>query len=333
MSENKPFVLVTAPIPEAGIKILQEKVDLQILESPYNRRLEDYPDALEKADGLLCLLSDPITRELMDQMPRLKVISNYAVGYNNVDVAAATERGIAVTNTPGVLTDATADLAWALLLAAARRIVEGDRMVRNGEFLGWGPLLLRGYDLKGRTLGIAGAGRIGTAMALRSVGWEMPVVYYSRRPNEVLEKKLRARRVSKEELIKESDILSLHLPLTPETHHFIAGKEFSEMKPGAILINTARGPVIDENALVRALKNGPLAAAGLDVFEEEPKVHPELLTLKNVVLAPHIGSATYQTRDAMARIAAENLLAELQGRQAEFTVNREVYEIKRRPKN
>ncbi len=325
MAEKKFSVLVTRKIPQSGLELLRPSCELEVYPEDRPIPRQELLRKIAKVDGLLCLLSDIIDREVLDAAPRLKVLSNYAVGYNNIDVEYATRKGVVVTNTPGVLTDATADLAWALLLATARRVVEGDRLVRQGKFRGWGPMLLLGHDLKGKTLGIVGAGRIGTAVAERSVGWKMRVLYYSRRPNEFLEKELGARKVPLEELLAEADFVSLHVPLTPETHHLINGAALRKMKPTAILINTARGAVVDEPALVQALKEKRLAGAGLDVYENEPQVHPELLKLDNVVLLPHIGSATVETRDEMARIAARNLLAVLEGRKPEFPVNPQVF--------
>ncbi len=320
-------IFVTRRIPEPGLDVLRR--ECQDVEVNLDDRSLDHAELAAKtaeADGLLCMLNDPIDAALIRSAANLKGIANYAVGYNNIDVSAATQRGIPVSNTPGVLSDATADLAWALLMSAARRIVEGDSITRRGDFRGWAPMLLLGGDIIGRTLGIAGAGRIGTAMALRSKGFNMNVLYYSRSGNEVLEMELGACRVEKDELVKESDFISLHVPLTDETRHFISAGEFEMMKRSAYLINTSRGPVVDEEALVDALRAGQIAGAALDVFEEEPKIHPGLLKLRNVVLTPHVGSATVETRTKMAVMAAEDLVSALKGEQPVNCVNPEVFD-------
>ncbi|OPX33758.1 D-glycerate dehydrogenase [candidate division KSB1 bacterium 4484_188] len=318
--KKKFRVFVTSRIPEAGLQILASKCELDIFADEKLTRTQ-FIRHLQDKDGLLCLLSNPVDSEIIDSAPRLKVISNYAVGYNNIDIQAATRRGIVVTNTPGVLTDATADLAWALLLAVSRRIVEGDRMMRRGDYRGWEPQLLLGQDLKDKTLGILGAGRIGSAVARRSVGWNMQVLYFDRKRNPDLEEKVNARFTPLNQLFAYSDFISIHLPLTAETNHLVDEKALRRMKSTACLVNTARGPIVDEAALVRALKEGWIAGAALDVFENEPEIHPELKSLNNAVLTPHIGSATVGTRNAMAKIAAENLLAVLAGGKPRFPVN------------
>ena len=323
----KPFkIYITRRIPEAGIEVLRPHAQVEIFpeERPIPR--EVLRERVRHVEGLLCLLSDTIDRDIIDAAPQLRVISNYAVGYNNIDVEYATRKGIVVTNTPGVLTDATADLTWALLLAVTRRIVEGDRFMRQGKFNGWGPMLLLGQDIKGKTLGIVGAGRIGTAVAERSRGWEMNILYYNRGRNAYLEEHLNARMVELEELLAQSDFVSLHVPLTPETHHLIDEKALRSMKKSAYLINTSRGAVVDEQALVRALREGWIAGAALDVYEHEPQLTPGLSELPNVVLAPHIGSATFETRNKMATIAAHNILDVLQGKKPLYPVNPEVLE-------
>ncbi len=319
-------IYITRRIPEAGIEVLRPHAQVEIFpeERPIPR--EVLREKVRHVEGLLCLLSDTIDREIIDAAPQLRVISNYAVGYNNIDVEYATRKGIVVTNTPGVLTDATADLTWALLLAVTRRIVEGDRFMRQGKFNGWGPMLLLGQDIKGKTLGIVGAGRIGTAVAERSRGWEMNILYYNRGRNAYLEEHLNARMVELEELLAQSDFVSLHVPLTPETHHLIDEKALRSMKKSAYLINTSRGAVVDEQALVRALREGWIAGAALDVYEHEPQLTPGLSELPNVVLAPHIGSATFETRNKMATIAAYNILDVLQGKKPLYPVNPEVLE-------
>jgi glyoxylate reductase len=271
---------------------------------------------LADAEGLICLLTDPIDRALLRAGPSLRVVANVAVGHENIDVDAAGELGITVTNTPDVLTEATADLTFALLLAASRRIVEGDATVRRGEFPAWGltqPLI--GSDVHGKTLGVVGMGRIGTAVARRGrLGFGMRVLYYNRDRNKAGERELGARRVELAELLEESDFVCIHVPLTDETRHLFNREAFARMKSTAILINVARGPVIDEDALVHALEEGAIAGAGIDVFEREPNVHPRLLRLRErVVLTPHVGSATRETRQDMARLVVDNVLAVLAG--------------------
>jgi len=316
-------VFVTRLIPEKGINLL--KIFCQTVEiNPYDRSLthDELLHHVKDSDAILTMLSDEIDARLINETVKLKVIANYAVGYDNIDIKTATERGIFVTNTPGVLTDSTADMAWALLFSITRRVVEGDKYTRAGKFVGWEPMLLLGGDLVGKTLGIVGAGRIGTAMAMRSLGWLMKVLYTSRSSrNTVLEESLCARRVSLDTLLRESDYVSIHAPLTGETRHMIGAKELSLMKRTAYLINTARGAVIDEEALVNALKNKQIAGAGLDVYEEEPKLKPGMKELDNVVLAPHLGSATIETRTRMAVIAAENIISVLKGERPKNCVN------------
>lgn len=327
---TKPRVFVTSKIPEQGLKILFENFDVQV--SDYDGLIPK-KILLEKVkgiDGLLCLLADTIDKEVMEAAgPQLKIIANYAVGYNNIDVEEATKKGIMVTNTPGVLTETTADLAWALMMAIARRIVEGDKFVRAGKFRGWEPMLLLGTDLYGATLGIVGFGRIGQAVARRAIGFNMKVLYYSRsRVNEQIEKELNATYVDLETLLKESDFVSLHLPLTKQTYHLIGQDQLKLMKKEAYLINTARGPIVDEKALVKALKENWIRGAALDVFENEPQIEPELLELENVVLAPHIGSASYNTRTKMSIMAAENIVKALSGEIPPNLVNIEVLKKK-----
>lgn len=273
-------------------------------------------EGLRDAEALLTTLTEQIDAALIQQAPRLRIIANCAVGYNNIDVAAAAARGIIVTNTPEVLTEATADLTWALILAVARRVVEGDRLVREGRWTGWAPTQLLGADVHGKTLGLVGMGRIGRAVARRAEGFAMPVRYWSRRelPTEV--RRPAWRPAPLEELLREADIVSLHVPLTPDTRHLIGADALKLMRPTALLINTARGPVVDEAALVEALREGRLAGAGLDVYEQEPALHPGLPALPQVVLLPHLGSATLSTRVRMGLICLENIHAVLAGRPA-----------------
>jgi len=295
-------------------------------------------EALERAallervvgvDAILCLLSETIDAQVMDAAgPCLRVISNMAVGYDNIDVPAATARGIIVTNTPDVLTDATADLAWALILAVARRVLEGDRFVREGHFRAWSPFMLLGRLVAGATLGIVGMGRIGQAVARRALGWNMKVLYVRQRgplsSQEIPPGADWECCATLEELLARSDIVSLHVPLTDKTRHLIGERELALMKPGAFLINTARGPVIDEAALVRALQEGRLGGAGLDVYEREPELTEGLDELLNVVLLPHLGSATVETRSRMAELAARNAVAAIRGERIPHVVNPEV---------
>ncbi|RKY00395.1 D-glycerate dehydrogenase [Candidatus Poribacteria bacterium] len=325
MSRKKVFI--TRMLPQPAIDMLKERFDVDIYEEDRAIPREVLLERVKGIDALLPLLTDKIDAEVMEAAgPNLKIIANYAVGYDNIDVEEATKRGIVVTNTPGVLTETTADLAWALLMAIARRIVEADKFTRAGKFKGWGPMMFLGSDVYGKTLGIVGAGRIGTAVAMRSKGFNMKVLYTDVRRNETLEKELGARKVELDELLRESDFISLHVPLTPETHHLIGERELKMMKKTAYLINTSRGPVIDEKALVEALKNGEIAGAALDVFENEPELTPGLAELDNVVLTPHIGSASVETRTRMATLAAENIIAYFEGKRPPTVVNPEVLE-------
>ena len=322
-------IFVTRTIPERGLALLKENHDVEV--NPYDRVLakDEILEGIQGKDGLLCLLTDTIDKEIIASEPRLKMIANYAVGYNNIDVGAATQRGIPVSNTPGVLTDATAEMAWALLFAASRRIVEGDRFTRAGKFHGWEPLLMLGQDVSGKTLGIVGAGRIGTAFALKSKGFDMKVLYVDNRRNDILEQELNARRVALSEVLKEADFLSLHVPLLDATHHLIGERELRKMKETSVLINTSRGPVIDEDALAKALRGHWIFSAGLDVYEHEPDIHKELLSLDNVVLQPHAASATGSSRTKMAVMAAENMLVGLRGKKPPHCVNPEVFHRKK----
>jgi len=299
--------------------------DVQIYEGEPPIPREVLKEKVKDVDGLVVLLTDRIDAEILDNAPRLKIVANYAVGYDNIDVDECTRRGIVVTNTPDVLTDATAELAWALVFAVARKIVEAHRYVEKRLWRGWSPALFLGVELKGKTLGVLGAGRIGQAFALKSAGFGMKVVYYNRRPNEVLEKQLGARRVDLDELLQVSDIVSLHLPLTPETYHLIGEREFNLMKPNAIFVNTARGKIVDEKALVKVLKERRIYGAGLDVFEFEPQISEELYELDNVVMLPHIGSATVEARTKMAELVVENLKAFFNGKIPPTVVNKELY--------
>ena len=302
-------VFVTRPIPRAGMAILEAAglgIHLRAHESPIPR--DELLAGVAGAEALLCMLTDRVDSEVLDAGP-LRVVSNVAVGIDNIDLGAARARGIPVTNTPGALTDATADMAMALLLAVARRVPEGDVMVRRGAFNGWGPMVMLGADLSGATLGIVGPGRIGSAVARRAQAFGMQIIISGRQDHPEYGPSLPI-----DELLQRADFVSLHCPLTPTTRHLLDARRIALMKPGAYLINTARGPVVDEAALVRALRDRHLAGAALDVYEQEPAVHPGLLDLDNVVLAPHSASATHRTRDAMACMAAADLVAVLEGR-------------------
>jgi glyoxylate reductase len=305
-------VLVTREIPEAGLRPL-EHYDLTVLsEAPPAR--DELLEAARGTAGVLSNVTEKMDAEFMDAAGSgLRVIANMAVGYDNVDVESAEERGIVVTNTPSVLDETTADTAFMLLLAAARRLGESERILRAGEWHWWGPKLFVGVDVWGKTLGIVGMGRIGQAVARRGRGFGMEILYHNRSRKEDAEEELDARYTDLDELLETADFVSIHTPLTDETRHLIGPGELEKMKPTAVLVNTSRGPVVDEGALADALAGGRIFAAGLDVYEEEPRVHPKLLELENAVLAPHIGSGSQETRDRMAVLAAENIVAVLSG--------------------
>jgi len=321
-------IFVTRTIPESGLELLRKEHEIDVFVHDRIPTKKEIINGLKGKDGLLCLLSDPIDKDVIKSEPKLKMIANYAVGYDNIDIKAATEKRIPVSNTPGVLTDTTAEMAWAQLFSVARRIVEGDKYTRAGKFKGWGPMLMLGQDVSNKTLGIIGAGRIGTAFALKSKGFNMKVLYVDGRVNKTLEKELKAKKVELNELLKKSDYISIHVPLTKETYHLISKEELKVMKKNAILINTARGPVVDEGALVKALKEKWIFGAGLDVYEHEPKLTEELKKLDNVVLQPHSASATFETRSKMAIIAAENMIVGLKGKIPPNCVNPEVFKKK-----
>jgi glyoxylate reductase len=310
--ELKEKVLVTREIPEAGLRPLED-FDVTVLsERPPERG--ELLEAARGISGVLATLTEKIDGEFMKAAgDDLKVVANMAVGYDNVDLEAAKERGIVVTNTPSVLDETTADTAFMLLLAAARRLGEGERIVRAGKWEAWGPKMLIGPDVWGKKLGIVGFGRIGQAVARRAKGFGMEILYTGRSRKEEAESEFGARYFELDQLLETSDFVSLHTPLTEETTHLIGAPELEKMKPEAVLVNTSRGPIIDETALADALAERRIFAAGLDVYEEEPKVHPKLLELENVVLAPHIGSASIETRDKMAATAGEDLRAVLRG--------------------
>ncbi|WP_422448025.1 glyoxylate reductase [Thermoanaerobacterium sp. DL9XJH110] len=321
----KPKVYVTRIIPEEGLNIIREIADIKVWQEELPPPREVLMKEIEEVDGLLSLLTDKIDAELMDRAKNLKIVSNYAVGFDNIDLEAATKRGIMATNTPGVLTETTADLAFALLMATARRIVEGDKFVRAGKWKTWGPMLMLGQDIHGATLGLVGLGRIGYAMAKRAKGFDMKVMYYDLVRNEKAEQELGLEFVNLEELMKESDFVSVHVPLTPQTRHLINKKTLNLMKKNAILVNTSRGPIVDEEALYEALVNNRIAGAGLDVMDPEPpSMDNPLLKLDNVILLPHIASASVTTRTKMATMAAENLVAGLKGEIPPNLLNEEV---------
>jgi len=318
-------IFITRKIPKPGLDILRKNYEIEVF--PHDRvpTKKEILDGLKGKDGLLCLLSDPIDAEVINSEPKLKMIANYAVGYDNIDVNAATKRRIPVSNTPGVLTDATSEMAWALLFSVARRVVEADKFTRNGKFNGWGPLLMLGQDVAGKTLGIIGAGRIGTAFALKSKGFKMKVLYVDSVNNDKLEKELGAKKVEIDELLEKSDFISLHVPLISSTHHLIDENELKMMKKTAILINTSRGPIVNEKTLAKALKEKWIFGAGLDVYENEPEINEDLNKLDNVVIQPHSASATIESRTNMALLAAKNMIAGLKGETPPNCVNPEVF--------
>jgi len=310
----RPTVFVTRRIMQEGVDLLATVFDVDYNADDRLYSPSELAARAKSKDALVTILTDRVDDALLAQLPGLKVVANVAVGYDNIDTAAAKKHDVMVTNTPGVLTEATADFAFTLLLAAGRRVAEADRYVRAGKFTSWEMMGFHGGDLAGATLGIAGFGRIGQAVAKRGRGFGMHVIYSDeQRAPEALESELGARFVDKETLVASSDFLSLHVPLLPTTQHYIGASELQAMKKSAYLINTSRGPVVDEAALARALQTGEIAGAGLDVYEREPQVEPLLLTLDNVTLAPHIASATVATRRKMALMAAENAIAAVRG--------------------
>jgi len=325
---ERPKVFITRQIPQEGIDLLQRVADVDVnpvdAPLPKSKLLE----AAAKYDGIIGLLTDKIDSEFFEAGTNLKGYANYAVGFDNIDVAEATKRKVPVSNTPGVLTDATAECAWSLIFAVARRVVESDKVMRSGKWDGWGPMQFIGGDIMGKTLGIVGAGRIGTAMALMSRGFGMKVLYTSSsgRRNGVLDAELHAELVPFDELLKRSDFISLHTPLTPDTKHLFDSSAFSMMKDTAYIVNTARGPVINEADLVTALRTGQIAGAGLDVYENEPAMAPGLAELDNAVVLPHIGSATFSSRTNMSTLAARNIIAMLREDKPETCLNPELFD-------
>jgi glyoxylate reductase len=319
-------VYVTRVIPQAGIDLLRQHLDVEVNESDVPLSHEELCRRASVHKALVTLLTDKVDPEVLAAgKGGMKIVANVAVGFDNIDVPAATDAGIMVTNTPGVLTETTADFAWTLLMASARRLVEADKFLRAGKFHGWGIMMLLGEDVYGKTLGIVGFGRIGHAMARRAAGFGMRILYFD--PwveDEEMGRTLGAHKVDLDTLLRESDFVSIHTPLTPETHHLIGAEELRRMKSTAVVVNTSRGPVVDEAALADALRSGEIHAAGIDVYEREPEVHPGLLHLDNVVLAPHIASASNDTRSRMATMAAENVIAALDGKRPPQILNPEV---------
>ncbi len=324
-------VYVTRPVFDGAIDRLRREFEVELNTEDRILTKQELTAHLRDKDGALTLLTDAIDLELLQSTPRLKVVANFAVGFNNVAVDSATQLGVVVTNTPGVLTETTADFAWTLLMAAARRVVEADKFARAGKFKAWGPKMFLGYDIYGKTLGLVGLGRIGQAVARRAAGFNMRVVFHDPEsiPDRII-KELGVTRLPFDELLRVSDFISLHVPLFPETHHLLNDHTFALMKPTCIVINTSRGPVVDEKALVSAVRDGKIAGAGLDVFENEPEIEPELFAMENVILAPHIASASHETRLRMCMMAADNLIAALKGERPPNLVNPEVWDKRRK---
>ena len=323
-------VFVARPIFPETIEELKRHTDLRVNEEDRVLSKAELIAGMRDADGVFTLVTDNIDREVLSSAPRLKVVANFGVGVNNVDVNAATELGIAVTNTPGVLTETTADLAWAMLMAAARRIPESDRFIRSRIFHAWGPTMMLGHDVFGKTIGIVGFGRIGQAVARRAHGFSMRILFHDPSHDGEFVDELGLIPASLEQIYREADFISLHVPLNATTHHLLRDEAFAIMKRTCIVVNTSRGPVVDEKALVRALKAGRIAGAALDVFEHEPQIEPELLSMDNVVLAPHIGSASYETRFKMSTMTANNLLSALRGQKPPNLVNEDVWSRRRK---
>jgi lactate dehydrogenase-like 2-hydroxyacid dehydrogenase len=321
----RPKVLITRKIFDEVIGFVRNHFEVDDNQSDIPFPPDTLVRRLQKKAGAIILLTDRIDEALLSQCLDLKIVSNIAVGYNNIDVPACTRHKVMVTNTPGVLDDTTADFTWTLLLATARRLIEADQHLRSSQWNGWKLMEFLGSDVHHKTLGICGLGRIGQGVARRAKGFDMQILYSDLvRATQSVEKELGASFVDKETLLAKSDFVTLHVPLGPQTTHYISAAELALMKPTAVLINASRGPVVDEKALVQALKEGKIAGAGLDVYEREPEVEPALLSMKNVILAPHIASASYETRLRMAMMAAENLIAGLTGKRPPNLVNEEV---------
>jgi len=325
----KPKVYVTRELPERGLNAIKKYFDAEVWREYAPPPKKTIIEKAKDVDALVSLLSDKIDAEVFDSAPKLRIVSQLAVGFDNIAIPEATKRGIYVTNTPEVLTDTTADFAWALLMAVARRVVEADKYVRTGQWkVGWHPAMLTGRDIHHATIGIVGAGRIGYAMAKRALGFDMKVLFYDVIPRPEIEA-LGAKKVDLDTLLKESDFVSLHVPLMKETHHLINAEKLRLMKKTAYLVNNARGPVVDEKALYEALKAGQIAGAGLDVFEQEPMPFDSpLLKLDNVVVAPHISSASLETRAQMSQMVADNLVAFFEGKKPPNLVNADAMKVK-----
>jgi glyoxylate reductase len=326
----KPKVYITREIPERGLEIIRQHFDAEVWTEYAPPPKKVIIEKAKNVDALVPLLSDKIDAEVFDAAPKLKIVAQLAVGFDNIDIKEATKRGIYVTNTPEVLTDTTADFAWALLMAVARRVVEGDKYVRAGQWkVGWHPSMLQGRDVYDTTIGIVGAGRIGYAVAKRATGFGMKILFYDVIPRPEMEKDFSAKRVDLDTLLKESDFVCIHVPLMKETHHLINSERLKLMKKTAYLINNSRGPVVDEKALYEALKEGRIAGAGLDVFEQEPtSLDNPLLKFDNVVVAPHISSASYETRSKMAEMVADNLVAFFEGKKPPNLLNPDVMTVR-----
>ena len=324
---SQPKVFITRRLPDTRLEQLHQIANVEIWPERQPPPYEVLLNKVKEIDGLLCLLTDAINKQILEAAPSLKVISQLAVGYDNIDISAATIRGIPIGHTPGVLTEATADLAWTLLMATARRVIEADKFVRAGHWQTWEPTLLLGPNISGATLGIVGFGRIGQAVARRGRGFDMEILYYSRhRRDSELEQSLGVKYAEFEVLLRESDFITIHTALSEETYHLFSTPQFELMKSSAIVINTARGAIVDPEALYQALSNGQIAAAALDVTKPEPiPMDSPLLSLDNLIITPHIGSATYQTRSQMATMAVNNLIAGLLGKRLPYCVNPQVY--------
>lgn len=308
-------VYITRELPEIAFRLLKQN------KIPFDYYKKDQPiprnlllDKIKNCEALISLLTEKIDKEVIDRMPQCKIISNYAVGYNNIDIEYAKKKKIIVANTPDVLTESTADLAMALVLSCARRMNEGEKLLRSGKFKGWKPKLLLGMELKGKNFGILGAGRIGRAVAKRAKSFGTNILYADKNRNKSLEKKFDAKKVSIEFLLKNSDVLSVHLPLNNQTYHFLNKKKLNQLKKNSVLVNTSRGEVIDESALISLLKRNRIRALGLDVFENEPNLNPELIKFQNVIVLPHLGSATEEARNGMAELAVKNVINVLTGK-------------------
>ena len=316
MADTPPTLYLSRLLPDPVMAIVRER--FQLVQDPHDALPAPsvLREGLCQADAAIVTLGDFIDADTIRAATRLKILANYAVGYNNIDLAAARARGLIVTNTPDVLTDATADLTWALLLATARRVAEGDALVRSGRWTGWSPTQLLGAEVSGKTLGIIGMGRIGQAVAHRAVGFRMPVRYHTRQTQATSSLPCEWAHRSLQDILREADVVTIHVPLTAATHHLIGARELAWMRPTAFVINTARGSIVDEGALVDALKAGIIAGAGLDVYEQEPAIHSGLIQLKQVVLLPHLGSATLHARVQMGLVCLENIQAVLDGRPA-----------------